>query len=66
MASTKSRIDWVPGPAATRALQEAEQLFPRLKRQEVIDKLVISGLSALTYVAWTPPQLSGRNRHRWR
>lgn len=63
---TKPRIEWVPGPAALETLAIAEDLFPGMGRQAVIDRLVITGLSAYLTRPWEPPALTGRARHRWR
>lgn len=63
---TKPRIEWVPGPAARDALALAEDLFPGMGRQSVIDRLVITGLSAYVTRPWQPPALAGRARHRWK
>ena len=65
MPTNKDRIDWMPGPAALGALKDAEQRWPHLNRQAVIDKLVVCGLSALLHEHWTPPAMHGSNRYRW-
>lgn len=65
MAAARDRIDWMPGAAAKEALAEAERRFPGLRRQALIDKLVITAVSALTHTHWTPPALHGRDRDRW-
>lgn len=57
------RIDWMPGEAAQSALQAAARLRPDLRRQELIDLLVIHGLWALSA---RPPPLHGGDRDRWR
>ena len=65
-SSTRPRIDWQPGDAALEALSVAESLFPHLRRQEVIDRLVITGLCALRHPPWAPPPLFGKSRDSWR
>lgn len=60
------RIDYAPGPAASDALREAAELWPDLNLQAQIDRLVISGMSALKHQHWVPPALHGRQRQRWR
>lgn len=64
--ATRPRIDWVPGGAALEALEIAERLYPHLRRQAVIDMLVINGLFLLRRPPWVPPQLWGNNRDQWR
>jgi len=65
MPTSKNRIDWMPGPAALDALKEAEEKWPSLNRQALIDKLVLCGLSALLHEHCTPPAMHGNNRYRW-
>ena len=43
------RVDYMPGPAALEALQTAQGLFPNSNTQALIDRLVITGLSALVH-----------------
>jgi hypothetical protein len=64
--TTRPRVDYMPGPAAVEALQAAQKLFPRSNTQSVIDRLVITGLSALVQGHWKPPALNGTNRDSWR
>ncbi len=64
--ATRRRVDWCPGDAAFEALEIGEQLFANLPRQEVIDRLVITGLCALKHPPWAPPPLFGRERDRWK
>ena len=64
--ATRARVDWMPGDAAMEALGLAERLFSNLPRQEVIDKLVITGIWALQQPPWVPPPLFGKHRDRWR
>lgn len=61
----RRRIDWMPGLAAAEALEIAEAMWPRLRRQEVIDRLVITGLSALKHEPWQPPHFVGFDRDAW-
>lgn len=63
--TTRRRIDYMPGPAAQGALDRAAGVYPELRLQALIDKLVICGLSALTFDHWTPPALHGKNRDLW-
>lgn len=58
----RARIDYMPGQAACDALALASEMFPNLRPQAVIDKLVITGLVALQ---WKPPALYGQNRDAW-
>lgn len=58
----RARIDYMPGNAAFEALGLAADMFPDLRTQGLIDKLVITGLCALH---WKPPVLWGTDRDRW-
>ncbi len=49
------RVDYMPGPAAVGALQAAQGLYPNSNTQALIDRLVITGLSALVQGQWRPP-----------
>ena len=60
------RVDYMPGPAALEALQTAQGLFPNSNTQALIDRLVITGLSALVHGHWKPPPLYGRDRDAWK
>lgn len=60
---TRQRVDWMPGAAALEALAIAGDLLPHLSRQELIDRLVITGLAALKQPPL--PQLFGDDRDRW-
>ena len=60
------RVDYMPGPAAVEALRAAQGLFPNSNTQALIDRLVITGLSALVQGHWKPPPLYGRNREEWK
>lgn len=59
----RTRIDYMPGQAAFDALALASEMFPTLKPQALIDKLLITGLCALQ---WKAPALYGSNRDAWR
>ena len=59
----RTRIDYMPGGAAIEALQIANALFPDMRPQALIDKLVITGLCALR---WKVPSLYGSDRDRWK
>ncbi len=66
-ATTRHRIDWMPGEAARQAMREAgERFFPNLGQQELIDRLIICAHSALMHQRWVPPVLHGNDRDRWR
>ena len=58
----RARIDYMPGQAAFDALGIAGAMFPNMRPQAVIDRLVITGLCALH---WKPPMLYGADRDRW-
>ena len=60
------RVDYMPGPAALEALQRAQEMHPEANMQALIDRLVITGLSALAHGHWKPPSLCGRDRERWK
>lgn len=63
----RHRIDYMPGPAVLKALDEAAKQFPQFKsRQDLIDKLVLTGWSALNFDHWRPPMLYGTDRDRWK
>ena len=59
------RVDYMPCPAAVAALEAAQALYPDSNTQALIDRLVITGLSALVQGHWQPPRLWG-NRDRWK
>lgn len=61
--SDRTRIDYMPGNAALEALGLAGEMFPNMRPQAVLDKLVITGLCALR---WKPPALYGDDRDRWK
>ena len=58
----RTRIDYMPGPAALDALALAGAMFPSTRPQALLDKLVITGLCALQ---WKLPALYGADRDRW-
>lgn len=60
------RVDYIPGPAAVEALQAAQRIYPNSNTQALIDRLVITGLSALVQGHWKPPPLYGRDRDAWK
>lgn len=60
------RVDYMPGRAAVEALQAAQGLYPSSNTQALIDRLVITGLSALVQGHWKPPPLYGRDRDAWK
>ena len=66
----RARIDYMPGDAALDALALAEGMFPALRTQALIDRLLITAVSALHHAAqhqpWRPPGLWGSNRDRWK
>ena len=66
----RTRIDYMPGNAALDALALAEDMFPKLRTQALIDRLVIVAVSAMHHAAhhrtWQPPGLWGNDRDRWK
>ena len=58
----RTRIDYMPGQAAFDALALAADMFPNMRPQALLDKLVITGLCALR---WKAPSLYGSDRDRW-
>ena len=44
----------------------AKDLHPTDNAHALIDRLVITGLSALVHGRWEPPRLYGRDRERWK
>lgn len=62
----RPRIDYTPGKAALDSIKVAHRLFPHLRQQEIIDRLVITGLYALKQPPWSPPVLWGTDRDAWR
>lgn len=66
LRADRVRVDYMPGPAAVEALQAAQGLYPSSSTQALIDRLVITGLSALVQGHWKPPPLYGRDRDAWK
>jgi hypothetical protein len=64
--ANRYRVDYMPGPAALEALEAAQALHPDCNTQALIDRLIITGLSALVHGHWEPPRLYGRDRERWK
>lgn len=62
----RNRIDYMPGAAALEALAIAGRLFPDTRPQALLDKLVITAVSALAHKHWRAPHLYGSNRDRWK
>ena len=62
----RARIDYMPGSAAFDALGVAGAKFPSLRPQALLDKLVITAVSALAYQHWQPPALWGHDRDAWK
>ena len=66
----RTRIDYMPGDAALDALNMAADLFPKLRTQALLDRLLITAVSALHHAAqhkpWQPPGMWGNDRDRWR
>ena len=66
----RTRIDYMPGDAALDALALAEDMFPALRTQALIDRLVIVAVSAMhhntLYKPWQPPGMWGNDRDRWK
>ena len=48
------------------ALEAAQVLHTDCNTQALIDRLVITGLSALVHGHWEPPRLYGRDRELWK
>ncbi len=63
-------IDYMPGDAAMQALILAQDMFPKLRTQALIDRLVIVAVSATHHAAnhrpWRPPSMWGANRDCWK
>jgi len=62
----RARIDYMPGSAALDALGVAGAMFPNLRTQALLDKLVITAVSASAYQHWQPPALWGHDRDAWK
>lgn len=59
----RARIDYMPGNAALDAIEGAADIFPSLRTQALIDRLVIVGFCALQ---WKAPTLWGSDRDKWK
>ena len=62
--SDRVRVDYMPCQAAAEAIQAAQEMYPKANTQALIDRMVITGLSALVHGRWEPPSLWG-TRDRW-
>ena len=63
--SDRVRVDYMPCQAAIEALQAAQVMHPKENTQALIDRLVITGLSALVHGKWQPPKFWGQ-RDGWK
>jgi len=63
--SDRVRVDYMPCQAAIDALQAAQSMYPKANTQALIDRMVITGLSALVHGKWQPPNLWGQ-RDGWK
>jgi hypothetical protein len=65
----RTRIDYMPGDAAMEAINLAVEVFPNLRMQALLDRLVITAVSAIHHAAhhkpWQPPYLTGNSRDTW-
>ena len=66
----RTRVDYMPGDAALDALAIAQDMFPNLCTQALIDRLMIVAVSALDHAAnhrpWQPLGMWSNNRDRWK
>lgn len=66
----RSRIDYMPGIAALDALALAQAMDPKLRTQALLDRRLITAVSALHYWthhrAWQAPGIWGNDRDRWK
>jgi len=66
----RTRIDYMPGNAALDALALAGDMYPDTRPQALLDKLVITAVSALVHdrdhKRWEPPRLWGSDRDAWK
>jgi hypothetical protein len=62
----RTRIDYMPGAAALEALNVAAEMFPDTRPQALLDKLLITAVSALAHKHWQPPRLWGKDRDAWK
>ena len=63
--ANRTRVDYMPSFAAVQALQAAQKPHPDHNIQRMIDRLIITGVSALAHGRWEPPRLYGRDREQW-
>lgn len=61
----RTRIDYMPGAAALEALAVAVNMFPEARPQALLDRLVITAVSALAHRHWQAPRLQGKDRDAW-
>lgn len=67
MSQRPHRIDYEPGSAAREALELARHMLgDDMTVTALLDRLVITAVSALAHEHWCPPLLFGKNRQRWR
>lgn len=63
-------LTYMPDRAALDALALAGEMFPNLRPQALIDRLLITAVSSiaddLAYKPWEPPHLQGRHRDAWK
>ena len=66
----RTRIDYMPGGAALDALALAQAMYPKLRTQALLDRLLITAVSALHHAThhrpWQPPGMWGNDRDRWK
>ena len=65
----RTRIDYMPGGAALDALDLAQALYPKLRTQALLDRLLIMAVSALhhaTHRPWQALGMWGNDRDRWK
>lgn len=66
----RTRIDYMPGGAALDALALAQAMYPKLRTQALLDRLLITAVSALHHSThhrpWQPPGMWGNDRDRWK
>ena len=70
LKTERAPIGHLPGDAALDAMALAEEMFPKLRTQALIDRLVITAVSALHHAAqhkpWQLPGMWGNDRDRWK
>ena len=66
----RTRIDYMPGGAALDALALAQAMYPKLRTQALLDRLLITAVSALHHAMhhrpWQAPGMWGNDRDRWK